>query len=231
MVDFRAARRAMVDGQIRTNGVTDLDLIGAMLDVPREAFVPERLAALAYLDRDLSLPSRSAAPRYLIKPEVTAKLIQAADVTPQDRVLVVGAATGYSAATMGRLAAAVIALEEGPGLAEMARANLQHLGVGNVTVASGSLSAGWPAAAPYDVILVEGGVETVPQALFGELAAGGRLITVVYEGSGDSAGPVDGKVGKATLYRDVRGEVGGRALFDASAPLLPGFAKARAFVF
>jgi protein-L-isoaspartate(D-aspartate) O-methyltransferase len=231
MVDFRAARRAMVDGQIRTNGVTDLDLIGAMLDVPREAFVPERQTAVAYLDRDLPLPSRSGAPRYLIKPEVTAKLIQAADVTPQDRVLVVGAATGYSAAILSRLAAAVVALEEDPGLAETAQANLRHLGVANVTVATGSLSAGWPAAAPYDLILVEGGVETVPQALFDELSAGGRLVTVVYEGSGDAAGPVDGKVGKATLYRDVKGEVAGRALFDASAPLLPGFAKARAFVF
>jgi protein-L-isoaspartate(D-aspartate) O-methyltransferase len=186
---------------------------------------------LAYLDRDLPLPSRSGAPRYLIKPEVTAKLIQAADVTPQDRVLVVGAATGYSAAIVSRLAAAVVALEEDPGLAEMAQANLRHLGVANVTVATGSLSAGWPAAAPYDVILLEGGVETIPQPLFDELSAGGQLITVVYEGRGDAAGPVDGKIGKATVYRDVKGEVGGRALFDASAPLLPGFAKARAFVF
>jgi protein-L-isoaspartate(D-aspartate) O-methyltransferase len=231
MVDFRAARRAMVDGQIRTNGVTNLDLIGAMLDVPREAFVPERQTALAYLDRDLPLPSRSGAPRYLIKPEVTAKLIQAADVTPQDRVLVVGAATGYSAAIMSRLAAKVVALEEDLGLAEIAQANLRHLGVTNVTVATGSLSAGWPATAPYDVILLEGGVETVPQPLFDELSAGGQLVTVVYEGRGDAAGPIDGKIGKATVYRDVKGEVGGRALFDASAPLLPGFAKARAFVF
>jgi protein-L-isoaspartate(D-aspartate) O-methyltransferase len=231
MVDFRAARRAMVDGQIRTNGVTNLDLIGAMLDVPREAFVPERQTALAYLDRDLPLPSRSGAPRYLIKPEVTAKLIQAADVTPQDRVLVVGAATGYSAAIMSRLAAKVVALEEDPGLAEIAQANLRHLGVTNVTVATGSLSAGWPATAPYDVILLEGGVETVPQPLFDELSAGGQLVTVVYEGRGDAAGPIDGKIGKATVYRDVKGEVGGRALFDASAPLLPGFARARAFVF
>jgi protein-L-isoaspartate(D-aspartate) O-methyltransferase len=231
MVDFRAARRAMVDGQIRTNGVTNLDLIGAMLDVAREVFVPERQVAVAYLDRDLPLPSPSGSPRYLIKPEVTAKLIQAVDVTPQDRVLVVGAATGYSAAIMSRLAAAVVALEEDPGLPEMAQANLRHLGIANATVATGPLSAGWPAAAPYDVILVEGGVETVPQALFDQLSAAGRLISVVYEGRGDSAGPVDGKVGKATLYREVRGEVGGRALFDASAPLLPGFAEARAFVF
>jgi protein-L-isoaspartate(D-aspartate) O-methyltransferase len=231
MVDFRAARRAMVDGQIRTNGVTNLDLIGAMLDVPREAFVPERQTAVAYLDRDLPLPSRSGAPRYLIKPEVTAKLIQAADVMPQDRVLVVGAATGYSAAIVSRLAASAVALEEDAGLAETAQANLRHLGVANATVVTGSLCAGWPAAAPYDVILVAGGVETVPQALFDELSAGGRLIAVVYEGGGDAPGPVDGKVGKATLYREVKGEVGGRTLFDASAPLLPGFAKARAFVF
>jgi protein-L-isoaspartate(D-aspartate) O-methyltransferase len=231
MVDFRAARRAMVDGQIRTNGVTDLDLIGAMLDIPREAFVPERLSVMAYLDRDLALPSGSSAPRYLIKPEVTAKLIQAAEVVPQDRVLVVAAATGYSAAILSRLAAAVVALEEDPGLAEMARANLRHFGLANVTVVTGSLSAGWPAAAPYEVILVEGGVETIPQPLFDGLSAGGRLITVVYEGSGDAAGPVGGKMGKATLYCDVKGEVAGRALFDAAAPLLPGFAKARAFVF
>jgi protein-L-isoaspartate(D-aspartate) O-methyltransferase len=231
MVDFRAARRAMVDGQIRTNGVTNLDLIGAMLDVPREAFVPERQAAVAYLDRDLPLPSRSGASRYLIKPEVTAKLLQAADVTPQDRVLVVGAATGYSTAIVSRLAAAVTALEDDPGLAEMAQANLRHLGVANATVATGPLSSGWPAAAPYDVILIEGGVETVPKALFDELSPGGRLITVVYEGGGDAAGSIDGKLGKATLYRDLKGEVGGRVLFDASAPLLPGFSRARAFVF
>jgi protein-L-isoaspartate(D-aspartate) O-methyltransferase len=193
--------------------------------------VPERQVAVAYLDRDLPLPSRSGAPRFLIKPEVTAKLIQAADVTPQDRVLVVGAATGYSAAILSPLATAVVALEEDDGLAEMARANLRHLGVAGVTVVTGSLSGGWPAAGPYDVILVEGGVETVPEALFDELSPGGRLITVVYEGGGDAAGPVDGKIGKATLYRDVKGEVGGRALFDTSAPLLPGFAKVRAFVF
>ncbi len=183
MVDFRAARRAMVDGQIRTNGVTNLDLIGALLDVPREAFVPERQAALAYLDRDLPLPSRSGASRYLIKPEVTAKLIQAADVMPQDRVLVVGTATGYSAAIVSRLAAAVTALEGDPGLAEMAQANLRHLGVANAAVATGALSAGnGRSARPRRYLEIEGGVETVPEALFDELSMGGRLITVVYEG-------------------------------------------------
>ena len=229
MVDFRAARRAMVDGQVRTNGVTNLDLIEAMLDVPREAFVPERLAALAYLDLDLSLPAGDGAARYLLKPMVTAKLIQAADIGAKDRVLVVGSAMGYSAAVVSRLAEAVVALEENPALADAARAVLGRLGFAAVTPAVGRLVDGWPAAAPFDVILIEGGVEVLADALFGQLAEGGRLVTVMY--SGQDGGRLEGRVGKATLFRSVRGEVGGRPLFDSAAPLLPGFAKAPAFIF
>jgi protein-L-isoaspartate(D-aspartate) O-methyltransferase len=229
MVDFRAARRAMVDGQVRTNGVTNLDLIEAMLDVPREAFVPERLAALAYLDLDLSLPAGDGAARYLLKPMVTAKLIQAADIGAKDRVLVVGSATGYSAAVVSRLAEAVVALEENPALADAARAVLGRLGFAAVTPAVGRLVDGWPAAAPFDVILIEGGVEVLADALFGQLAEGGRLVAVMY--CGQDGGRLEGRVGKATLFRSVRGEVGGRPLFDSAAPLLPGFAKAPAFIF
>jgi protein-L-isoaspartate(D-aspartate) O-methyltransferase len=229
MVDFRAARRAMVDGQVRTNGVTNLDLIEAMLDVPREAFVPERLAALAYLDLDLSLPAGDGAARYLLKPMVTAKLIQAADIGAKDRVLVVGSATGYSAALVSRLAEAVVALEENPALADAARAVLGRLGFAAVTPAVGRLVDGWPAAAPFDVILIEGGVEVLADALFGQLAEGGRLVAVMY--CGQDGGRLEGRVGKATLFRSVRGEVGGRPLFDSAAPLLPGFAKAPAFIF
>ena len=229
MVDFRAARRAMVDGQVRTNGVTNLDLIEAMLDVPREAFVPERLAALAYLDLDLALPMDDGAARYLLKPMVTAKLIQAADIGAKDRVLVVGSATGYSAAVVSRLAEAVVALEENPALADAARAVLGRLGFAAVTPAVGRLVDGWPAAAPFDVILVEGGVEVLADALFGQLAEGGRLVAVMY--CGQDGGRLEGRVGKATLFRSVRGEVGGRPLFDSAAPLLPGFAKAPAFIF
>ncbi len=229
MVDFRAARRAMVDGQVRTNDVTNLDLIEAMLDVPREAFVPERLAAVACLDRDLALPAGDGAARYLLKPMVTAKLIQAADIGAKDRVLVVGSATGYSAAVVSRLAEAVVALEENPALADAARAVLGRLGFAAVTPVVGRLIDGWPAAAPFDVILIEGGVEVLPDALFGQLAEGGRLVAVMY--SGQDGGRLEGRVGKATLFRSVRGEVGGRPLFDSAAPLLPGFAKAPAFIF
>jgi protein-L-isoaspartate(D-aspartate) O-methyltransferase len=233
MVDFRAVRRAMVDGQVRTNDVTNLDLIDAMLDIPREAFVPEHLAALAYLDRDLELQAGGGAPRYLLKPAVTARLVQAADIARTDRVLVVGSGTGYSAAVASRLAGAVVALDENPALAEAAQNNLRRLDFATVTVAIGRLVGGWPPAAPFDVILVEGGVETMPDALIAQLSEGGRLVAVMYGGAGGGQGgaPLQGQVGKATLFRSIRGEVGGRTLFDCAAPLLPGFEKAPAFVF
>jgi protein-L-isoaspartate(D-aspartate) O-methyltransferase len=151
----------------------------------------------------------------------------------KDRVLVVGSGTGYAAAVVSRLAGAVVALEEDSALADAAQAVLRHLGFLTVTPVTGRLVGGWPAAAPFDVILVEGGVETIPDALFAQLADGGRLVAVVYgtEGERQVEGQLEGKVGKTTLFRSVRGEVGGRPLFDSTAPLLPGFGKASAFVF
>jgi protein-L-isoaspartate(D-aspartate) O-methyltransferase len=223
MVDFRTARRAMVDGQVRTNDVTHLGLIAAMLDVPREVFVPEGRAALAYLDRDVTIADATATEpaRYLIKPVVLARLIQAADPGLQDRVLVVGAGSGYAAAVLSRLAATVVALEENAALAQQARSLLPAVGCGNIMVVEGPLVAGAPASGPYDVILIDGGVETVPEALCAQLSPGGRLVTVV------GSGPV----GKATLFQSVSGELRGRVLFDAMAPVLPGFTRAPAFVF
>ncbi len=223
MVDFRTARRAMVDGQVRTNDVTNLSLIAAMLDVPREAFVPESRAALAYLDRDVTIADATAKEpaRYLVKPVVLARLIQAADPLPQDRVLVVGAGSGYAAAVLARLTAAVVALEQNEALLRQARSILPAIGGGNIVVVEGLLANGAPVSAPYDLILIDCGVETVPQGLFGQLSSHGRLVTVV----------VAGPIGKATLFQTVGGETGGRVLFDATAPVLPGFAKAPAFVF
>jgi len=131
----------------------------------------------------------------------------------------------------------VVALEENPALVESARNTLRRLGFGTVAPVIGRLVDGWPAAAPFDVILVEGGVETVPDGLFAQLSEGGRLVTVMYGGAGggqeegQGEGPLQGQVGKATLFRSIRGEVGGRPLFDCAAPLLPGFEKAPTFVF
>jgi protein-L-isoaspartate(D-aspartate) O-methyltransferase len=215
MTDFAAARRNMVDGQIRTQDVTDLRVIRAMLNVPRERFVPADKIDLAYLDLDIPL-GQSASARRLLKPMVLAKLIQAAAPQVADHVLDIACGTGYSSALLAELAGDVTALEEDKALARLAEKNLG----GSAKVVSGPLAAGWAADAPYDVILLNGASEIVPQLLFPQLKEGGRLVCVL----GSSPG-------KAMLYLRSGGEVGGRPLFDAAAPLLPGFIKAPAFVF
>jgi protein-L-isoaspartate(D-aspartate) O-methyltransferase len=223
MVDFKQARRAMVDGQVRTSDVTDLDLLAAMLEIPREAFVPQAQAALAYLDRDVVIADATAAgpARYLMKPMVLARLIQAADPSPRDSVLVIGAGSGYAAAVMSRLVGKVVALEEDESLCQQARSVLPALASHNVTVIHGPLADGASAAGPYDVILIDGGAEIVPDPLCGQLTPGGRLVAVV------SSGPL----GKAKLFQPVNGKCSGRELFDANAPVLPGFSLAPVFVF
>lgn len=221
-MDFRTARRAMVDGQVRTSDVTHLGVIAAMLDIPREAFVPEAQAAFAYLDRDVPITDAAATePRYLMKPMVLARLIQAADPVPASRVLVIGAGTGYSAAVLSRLAGQVTALEENLSLFHQARSVLSSLGGLNVNVIHGHLASGMPDSGPYDVILIDGGVETVPDRLCTQLSSRGRLLAV----------EMTGPVGKAKLFQPVNGRLSGRELFDASAPVLPGFRVAPAFVF
>src|SRR5262245_9019254 len=190
MIDFAAARRMMVDGQVRTNDVTDLRLIAAMLAVPRERFVPAGKAELAYLDLDLPITDGAAMAgavgtpgggkeRRLLKPMVLAKLIQTAGVGEGDRVLDVGCAPGYSAAVLAMLAGAVVALEEDAALARLARDNLMAVGARHVEVMTGRLTDGWPAGAPYDVILLDGASEIPPEALFAQLKDGGRLVGVI----------------------------------------------------
>jgi protein-L-isoaspartate(D-aspartate) O-methyltransferase len=223
MTDFRTARRAMVDGQVRTSDVTDLGIIDAMLDIPREAFVPEARAAFAYLDRDVLIadatPTEPA--RYLMKPMVLARLIQAADPVATDRVLVIGAGTGYSAAVLARLAGRVTALEENELLFHQARSVLSSPGSLNLNVIHGHLPDGAPELRPYDVILIDGGVETVPDGLCAQLSSRGRLLAV----------EVKGPAGKAKLFQPVNGRFSARELFDAVVPVLPGFSVAPAFVF
>jgi protein-L-isoaspartate(D-aspartate) O-methyltransferase len=220
MIDFAKARRTMVDCQIRPADVTDRELLAALLEVPRERFVQAELAGFAYLDRDLAVDPKRA----LLKPMVLARMIQAAELETGDRVLDVACGTGYSSAILARLSASVTALEDD---ADRARrcgeilAQLTPLGSRNVTAVCGPLEAGWPAGAPYDVILVNGACETEPHGLARQLSEGGRLVVVM--GTGPD--------GKATLFRKDHGEIGSRALFDAAAPALPAFAKTPAFVF
>jgi protein-L-isoaspartate(D-aspartate) O-methyltransferase len=217
MFDTVAARRLMVDGQVRTADVTNLDLIAAMLAVPRELFVPPALADQAYLDRDIPL----GAGRALLKPMVLAKLIQAAQVDEADHVLDVGCGTGYASAVLSRIVGSVVALEEDAALARQAQDALARAGSAHVTVVTGPLTAGWPAGAPYDLILLDGATEIPPETLDRQLKPDGRLVCVL------------GRVptGKAMVYRLVEGRLVGRPIFDAGAPILPGFVAPPAFVF
>ena len=218
MRDFAAARRMMVDGQVRTADVTDLRLIAAMQEIPRERFVPAEQVPLAYLDLDLPI-GQGADARRLLKPMVLAKLIQAADVAETDRVLDVACGTGYSSAVLARLAASVVGLEQQTAHAKSAR-DLLH-GTRNVEFAVGPLAGGHPTSAPYDVILINGACEIEPRALLHQLKNGGRLVCVY------SRGPA----GKAMLWRRSGDAFGERVIFDATAPVLPGFVKPPAFAF
>ena len=216
MLDAAKARRFMVDGQVRTADVTDPDMVEAMLSLPRERFMPAGKAALAYLDSDIPL----AKDRALLKPMVLAKLIQAAQVARGDRVLDVGCGTGYSTALLAHIAGSAVGLEEDVDLAARAREALASVGA-RAEVVVGPLTAGWPAGTPYDVILLNGATEIVPETLGAQLKPDGRL-ACIYGRS---------PVGKAMIYRLSEGRLVGRPVFDAAAPVLPGFAAAPQFVF
>jgi len=215
MIDFVAARTNMVDGQVRTSDVTDLRIIWAMQTVERERFVPAKLRDLAYVDFDMPI----APGRFLLKPRVFAKLVQAAAIRSTDRVLDVGCGLGYSAAVLANVAAQVVALEEDGELAAAAREALA--GQRKVEVVTGRFVDGYPDAAPYDAIVLEGATEVEPDALLRQLSDGGRLVCIL--GAGPAA--------KAMLYTRSGDDAGGRPIFDAAAGVLPGFSKPPAFAF
>ncbi|TYL99549.1 protein-L-isoaspartate O-methyltransferase [Bradyrhizobium rifense] len=220
MSGFSTARLKMVDGQVRTNDVTDRRILDAMLTVPREAFVPASRQALAYLDLDLDV-SEGGAKRFLIKPQLIGKLLQAAEIGEGDNVLVVGCATGYLAALTAKLARQVTATESDPALAAKAKDAFAAIGVSNVTCKAAACAEGDPAAAPYDVIILNGATEVTPDGLFGQLREGGRLVGVSAES----------RPSRAMIVTRTHGEFGHRPLFDAAAPVLPGLERAAAFVF
>ena len=251
MTDFTAARLNMIESQVRPNGITDRRIIAAMERIPRELFVPESRRAVAYMDEDVPLEPASGQPRALIESMAFARMLQHAAVKPTDKLLIIGAGTGYGAAVTASLAAATVALECDPGLATDARRNLE--GTANVKLVEGPLEAGVPAAraraaagrptlrgrgkvrlrkvplqagvpadAPYDVIVAEGRVEEVPQALIDQLADGGRLVAVV--GEADMA--------QAVVHTRSGTAIAVRQVFDASIAALPGMKKKKpAFVF
>jgi protein-L-isoaspartate(D-aspartate) O-methyltransferase len=222
MTDYTLARENMIESQVRPNGITDHRIIDAMAGLAREAFVPDSRRPVAYVDEDIPLTDGAGGEprRFLVEAMAFARLVQLAEIKAEDKVLHVGAASGYGTAVLARMAGQVVAVESDGGLASQARERLA--GSGNVTVVEGPLGEGCKAEAPYDVILIEGRVGEIPQALIAQLGDGGRLVTVVGEGD----------VGKAEVLTRSGGSVAVRQAFDASIAPLPGFARRRpAFVF
>jgi len=218
MTDFAAARHNMIEGQIRTNKVTDPALLDAFAALPREQFVPAERRSAAYVDEDLRLKDE----RFLMEPMVLARLLQTAEPTRTDVALDVGCATGYATAVLARLTATAIGLENDAALVRTAAETLARLSIDNAIVVEGALDAGFSKHGPYDVILVGGAVAEFPPALLDQLAEGGRLVGVRRPPSGPGA---------AMLMLKRHGVVAGRTLFEAATPYLAGFAPKPRFVF
>jgi protein-L-isoaspartate(D-aspartate) O-methyltransferase len=217
-MDQARARINMVENQLRPNRIEDPRLLDAMREVPRERFLPKLLRGVAYADEDLLLPAGG----HLIEPLVLARLIEAAQVRPQDVVLVVGCTTGYAGVVLARLAATVILLQPAAAAVEPIESLLEELAVDNVVVVTGDDPAGGhPSQAPFDVILLVGSVAAVPAALLEQIGEGGRLVAVID----------DRRIGKGTLFTRLHGVVGRQVLFDASIPRLAGLSERVEFAF
>lgn len=205
----------MVDTQIRPSDVTKYPIIEAMLTVPREAFLPAALRPAAYAGETLRLSGG----RVLLDPRVFAKMLEELDLGPADMVLDVGSGLGYSSAVMARMAEAVVALESDDALAEDAVESLSREGADNVAVVTGPLAEGAVQHGPYDAIILQGGVETLPDALADQLKDDGRIAAIF----------MDGAHGVARIGFKSAGRISWRRAFDATAPVLPGFEKAVEF--
>ncbi len=216
-MNFADARVNMVKSQLRPVRITDPGVLEAMIEAPREAFVPEDKQGVAYADDHLSI----GAGRYMLSPLATAQLLQAARVREDDAVMVVGCGSGYSAALLSRMAGAVVAVEEDAGLASKAETLLTEQEASNVIVVRAALTEGHPEQAPYDVIVIDGAVTEVAPALLDQLADGGRLVAILS----------DGTTGRVALMNKVGGAVGRREIFDINVPTLSGFEAQPSFVF
>ena len=212
---FTAMRRAMVESQLRTSDVNDPVLLEAILATPREVFLPEARRASAYIDRAVPLGGGRA----LNPPLATARLLVEADVKADDHVLLIGAASGYAAALLARLGCSVVAVEENAELAAQAQKALA--GEARVSVERGPLAKGHAKGAPYDVLFIDGAVETLPDALIDQLKVGGRAVFASAER------------GVTRLCAGVRsaGGFGARVLVDSEAVILPGFSAPKGFTF
>ncbi|MGD0190036.1 MAG: protein-L-isoaspartate O-methyltransferase [Rhizomicrobium sp.] len=217
MPDYAEQRFNMVASQVLASGVTDERILAAMSKIERERFVPTAKRLVAYSEAPIEVVAR----RYLIDPRTFSLLLNAAEIESGDKILDVGCVTGYSTAVLSEFSARVIGLEQDADLVRISTEMMQALGRQNAVIVQGSLTEGFKGEAPYDVIVVNGGIEFVPQAMLAQLASGGRLAAVV------------GKEGqsKATVFVNENGRMGHRVAFDASVPMLAGFRQAVGFVF
>lgn len=215
MADFEARRTMMVDTQVRPSDVTKFPIIEAMLSVPREEFVPAAQREAAYLGENLDVGEGRA----LLEPRTLAKMLDALDISNDELVLDVGSLMGYSAAVIARMAEAVVAVEESEDLSNDAQDALSATGADNVILHIGPLADGAAQHGPYDVIVIEGAVETLPDALVSQLKDGGRMVCLFQ----------DGALGEVRIGLKQNGALSWRMAFNAGAPLLPGFRSERAF--
>jgi protein-L-isoaspartate(D-aspartate) O-methyltransferase len=215
MTDFTARRTIMVDTQVRPSDVTKFPIIDAMLRVPREVFTPERLIEAAYMGNKVDL----GAGRVLLEPRTFAKMLDGLEIGDADLVLDIGCGTGYSSAVLARMAQGVVAVEEDEALASDAETALAASGCDTVVLHTGPLADGAPEYAPYDAIIVQGAAEEFPSALTDQLRDGGRVACLFMEGA----------LGVVRFGVKRQGHIAWRDAFNASAPVLPGFDRARAF--
>lgn len=223
MINATVQRQNMVESQIRPCEISDRRVTSAMEEIPREEFVPLAMRPIAYFDGEVRLktarPGESV--RGLMAPRTFAKLLQLADIANHDVVLDVGCATGYSAAVIARIAETVVALEEDSELAELAVETTRKLSLDNLVVVTGELASGYPSEGPFDAIILEGAVQTIPPILLDQLKDGGRLVAVVE----------NGPVSRAVLWRRYGEQYDETPAFEASCLKLPGFEAAKTFEF
>lgn len=217
MHDYWPAREAMVDCQVRPSDVTRHSIIQAMLAVPRENYVPASQRPVAYAEQDVPLVKG----RSLLAPRTFAKMLDTAEISPEDSVLDIGCGYGYSSAVIAQLCRGVIAIESDETMFTAAEASLINAAVDNAVVLNGPLEAGMAAEGPYDVIVIEGAISAEPKALYDQLAEGGRLIAI-WSGKG---------IGQVKMSVRSGDDIATRWIFDAAAPVLPGFEAKPSFAF
>jgi protein-L-isoaspartate(D-aspartate) O-methyltransferase len=222
MIDFARVRRMMVDHQLRTYDITDLGVLSAMNEVPREVFAPEHAQELAYSDQSLPVAAGEAGQRYLLPPMIFGRILQNLQLRAGERALVVASGLGYEAAVMNRLGASVTVVEPDAAIASTMREKLAGAGAGGVEVVIGPFEEGCPDKAPFDVIYVNGAAQKRPQGLLEQLKDDGRLGIIMGDGS---------RTSRATLFVRSGDVFGARAIFDAAAPLLAPFREEPGFVF